>query len=222
MGRGVRRDDIELPALSRAAARRRGGGCRHSGRRARRWHTLGVRGLRFNHYFRDGKLHYRGGVPLDAATLARARDERARLAHAALDRREGLSRHDPDLAGDRPARRDRPHGPHRCAARHAGARLPGPVAPARRGRLLGEVVRCASREPRSAGLSGCARLSRGAGRRESRSNSCGARTGRIRAWKARCRTPATCSTCSTRGRRTRRSAARILVDNPARLYGFPP
>jgi predicted TIM-barrel fold metal-dependent hydrolase len=30
-----------------------------------------VRGLRFNHYFRDGKLHYRGGVPLDAArTLA--------------------------------------------------------------------------------------------------------------------------------------------------------
>ena len=37
----------------------------------RRWHTLGVRGLRFNHYFRDGKLHYRGGVPLDAARIAR-------------------------------------------------------------------------------------------------------------------------------------------------------
>lgn len=37
----------------------------------RRWHAGGVRGLRFNHYFRDGKLHYRGGVPLDAArTLA--------------------------------------------------------------------------------------------------------------------------------------------------------
>ena len=37
----------------------------------RRWHANGVRGLRFNHYFRDGKLHYRGGVPLDAArTLA--------------------------------------------------------------------------------------------------------------------------------------------------------
>ena len=37
----------------------------------RRWHALGVRGLRFNHFFRDGQLHYRGGVPLDAArTLA--------------------------------------------------------------------------------------------------------------------------------------------------------
>lgn len=36
-----------------------------------RWHALGVRGLRFNHFFRDGQLHYRGGVPLDAArTLA--------------------------------------------------------------------------------------------------------------------------------------------------------
>src|SRR5207302_4770705 len=37
----------------------------------RRWNELGVRGLRFNHFFRDGQLHYRGGVPLDAAkTLA--------------------------------------------------------------------------------------------------------------------------------------------------------
>src|SRR5258708_3276989 len=37
----------------------------------RRWHAIGVRGLRFNHFFRDGQLHYRGGVPLDAArTLA--------------------------------------------------------------------------------------------------------------------------------------------------------
>jgi predicted TIM-barrel fold metal-dependent hydrolase len=32
-----------------------------------RWHGLGVRGLRFNHFFRDGQLHYRGGVPLSAA-----------------------------------------------------------------------------------------------------------------------------------------------------------
>jgi predicted TIM-barrel fold metal-dependent hydrolase len=31
----------------------------------RRWHALGVRGLRFNHFFRNGQLHYRGGVPLD-------------------------------------------------------------------------------------------------------------------------------------------------------------
>jgi predicted TIM-barrel fold metal-dependent hydrolase len=37
----------------------------------RRWHAIGVRGLRFNHFFRDGQLHYRGGVPLEAArTLA--------------------------------------------------------------------------------------------------------------------------------------------------------
>jgi predicted TIM-barrel fold metal-dependent hydrolase len=33
----------------------------------RRWHGLGVRGLRFNHFFRGGALHYRGGVPLAAA-----------------------------------------------------------------------------------------------------------------------------------------------------------
>lgn len=37
----------------------------------RQWHELGVRALRFNHFFRDGQLHYRGGVPLAAAqTLA--------------------------------------------------------------------------------------------------------------------------------------------------------
>jgi predicted TIM-barrel fold metal-dependent hydrolase len=39
----------------------------------RRWHGLGVRGLRFNHFFRGGALHYRGGVPLEAVrTLAPA------------------------------------------------------------------------------------------------------------------------------------------------------
>jgi 2-pyrone-4,6-dicarboxylate lactonase len=35
----------------------------------RRWHDVGVRGLRFNHFFRGGALHYRGGVPLDAAKV---------------------------------------------------------------------------------------------------------------------------------------------------------
>jgi predicted TIM-barrel fold metal-dependent hydrolase len=35
----------------------------------RRWHEAGVRGLRFNHFFRGGALHYRGGVPLDAAKI---------------------------------------------------------------------------------------------------------------------------------------------------------
>src|SRR5882762_8025077 len=33
----------------------------------RRWAALGVRALRFNHFFRGGALHYRGGVPLSAA-----------------------------------------------------------------------------------------------------------------------------------------------------------
>src|SRR4029450_6488874 len=35
----------------------------------RRWAALGVRGLRFNHFFRDGQLHYRGGVTLEAARV---------------------------------------------------------------------------------------------------------------------------------------------------------
>src|SRR3979411_147410 len=33
----------------------------------RAWDRHGVRGLRFNHFFRDRQLHYRGGVPLSAA-----------------------------------------------------------------------------------------------------------------------------------------------------------
>jgi predicted TIM-barrel fold metal-dependent hydrolase len=33
----------------------------------RAWNALGVRGLRFNHFFRDGQLHYRGGIPLSEA-----------------------------------------------------------------------------------------------------------------------------------------------------------
>lgn len=33
----------------------------------RRWDRGGVRGLRFNHFFRDGKLHYGGGIGLDDA-----------------------------------------------------------------------------------------------------------------------------------------------------------
>jgi predicted TIM-barrel fold metal-dependent hydrolase len=33
----------------------------------RRWAANGVRALRFNHFFRGGQLHYRGGVPLTEA-----------------------------------------------------------------------------------------------------------------------------------------------------------
>ena len=32
-----------------------------------RWASLGVRGLRFNHFFRDGRFYYRGGIGLDVA-----------------------------------------------------------------------------------------------------------------------------------------------------------
>ena len=33
----------------------------------RKWNDLGIRALRFNHFFRDGKLHYQGGVTLENA-----------------------------------------------------------------------------------------------------------------------------------------------------------
>ena len=215
------RDARRAGAASGPAARRRGRRPRHAGgRTCARWHTLGVRGLRFNHFFRDGQLHYRGGVPLEAARILAPVDEGARLAPAALDRREGSARHDPDPEGDRPAGGDRPHGPHRRAGRHPA---PGFQALLR---LLGEGG-CWVK------LSGAHRVSRRRRtirtrarftRRWSRqipSSSCGAPTGRIRAWKARCRTPGTCSTCSTSGRADDAIRRRILVDNPARLYEFP-
>jgi predicted TIM-barrel fold metal-dependent hydrolase len=59
-----------LDALEREPKRLRGVAVADAGTppaELRRWHALGVRGLRFNHFFRDGQLHYRGGVPLDAA-----------------------------------------------------------------------------------------------------------------------------------------------------------
>src|ERR1700754_2346866 len=63
-----------LDALARQAGRLRGvaaAGADVLPAELHRWHALGVRGLRFNHFFRGGQLHYRGGVPLDAArTLA--------------------------------------------------------------------------------------------------------------------------------------------------------
>jgi predicted TIM-barrel fold metal-dependent hydrolase len=59
-----------LDALAREPARLRGvavADAAVSSSELRRWHERGVRGLRFNHFFRGGQLHYRGGVPLDAA-----------------------------------------------------------------------------------------------------------------------------------------------------------
>src|SRR4026207_1388132 len=57
-----------LDALARPPGGRGGGGPAGAAvlpAELRRWHALGVRGLRFNHFFRGGQLHYRGGVPLD-------------------------------------------------------------------------------------------------------------------------------------------------------------
>jgi len=61
-----------LDALARQPDRLRGvavADTRISPSDLRAWNGLGVRGLRFNHFYRDGQLHYRGGVPLDAARM---------------------------------------------------------------------------------------------------------------------------------------------------------
>jgi predicted TIM-barrel fold metal-dependent hydrolase len=63
-----------LDALKRQGDRLRGvavADSRVSPADLRAWNALGVRGLRFNHFYRDGELHYRGGVPLvEAKRLA--------------------------------------------------------------------------------------------------------------------------------------------------------
>jgi predicted TIM-barrel fold metal-dependent hydrolase len=59
-----------LDALTRAPDRLRGVAVADASvapAELERWHAAGVRGLRFNHFFRGGALHYRGGVPLDVA-----------------------------------------------------------------------------------------------------------------------------------------------------------
>jgi predicted TIM-barrel fold metal-dependent hydrolase len=59
-----------LDALARQPERLRGVAVADAGvapATLREWDRLGVRGLRFNHFFRGGQLHYRGGVPLEAA-----------------------------------------------------------------------------------------------------------------------------------------------------------
>jgi predicted TIM-barrel fold metal-dependent hydrolase len=59
-----------LDALRRTPDRLRGvavADANVSARDLRAWNDNGVRALRFNHFFRDGQLHYRGGVPLTEA-----------------------------------------------------------------------------------------------------------------------------------------------------------
>jgi predicted TIM-barrel fold metal-dependent hydrolase len=63
---------VMLDALTREAKRLRGVAVADtsvSPADLRQWHEFGVRGLRFNHFFRDGQLHYRGGVPLSEAKM---------------------------------------------------------------------------------------------------------------------------------------------------------
>ena len=84
----------------------------------RRWAALGVRGLRFNHFFRDGQLHYRGGVTLEAArALAPVMKELGWHLQLWIDVKD-LPETDPDPAIDRRAGGDRSHGPRRRARRH--------------------------------------------------------------------------------------------------------
>ena len=158
----------------------------------RRWHAAGVRGLRFNHFFRDGALHYRGGVPLSAApALAPVMAELGWHLQLWIDVKDL-----PDtisvLKAARPAGGDRPYGPHRRARRHGEPRFSGAASPCRRWRMLGESVRRASAEPSRAGLRGRKAVPRGARASQSGSARLGQRLAASahRGRDAGCRTPA--------------------------------
>ena len=100
-------------------------------------------------------------------------------------------------------------------------RLSEPAARSRRRLVLGKAVRRASPQPASARLSRCAAVPRSVGEGQSGTRWSGAATGRIRASRARCPTPGTCSNCSRLWTPDQATQQRILVTNPAKLYGFP-
>ena len=116
----------------------------------RAWNGVGVRGLRFNHFFRDGQLHYRGGVPLSAAEkLAPVMAELGWHLQLWIDVKDLPRDHSgAEIAGA--AGRDRSHGPHRCARRHRTDGFPEPAARGRRGLVLGQTVGRPSPQPQRA------------------------------------------------------------------------
>src|SRR6516165_6277436 len=128
----------------------------------RRWHAVGVRGLRFNHFFRDGTLHYRGGVPLAAAkALAPVMAELGWHLQLWVDVKD-LPDTIPVLkAIGRPVVID-----HMRPRRHRHAGFSKPASPPRRRRLLGQGFRCPPPEPERAGVSRCAAVPRGASARQ--------------------------------------------------------
>ena len=187
----------------------------------RRWHALGVRALRFNHFFRGGQLHYRGGVPLDAARkLAPLMRELGWHLQLWIDVKD-LPDTMPILQSiglpvviDHMGRTDARAGtgtrgisepaPRCSATAAAGSSCRARIGSAPRRR----IIRTRGRSTRR----WCGPI---------RTGWSGAPTGRIRASRARCRTPAICSTCSHEWTPDEAVRRKILTDNPARLYGFP-
>ena len=166
----------------------------------RRWDKLGVRALRFNHFFRGGQLHYRCGVTLDTAkTLAPQMKDLGWHLQLWIDCKD-MPETIPILdAIGLPVLIDHMG---RTDAR-TGTGTPG----------FQSLLRYVGDGRGWVKVSGAHRLSNNAPdfRRRNRSmrrwcgptrsGSCGAATGRIRASRARCRTPATSTSCSTTGRR---------------------
>jgi Amidohydrolase len=168
----------------------------------RQWASLGVRGLRFNHFFRDGQLHYRGGVPLSGAErLAPVMAELGWHLQLWIDVKDlpetitilkslGLPVVIDHMAAPMPARARRRKVSRvycaRSATAGAGPSCRAPIASAATRRIIPTRGHFTKRwcEP-------------------IRNAWCGAATGRIRALRARCPMPDICSNCSNCGRRTR-------------------
>ena len=173
----------------------------------RRWHALGVRGLRFNHFFRDGQLHYRGGVPLEAArVLAPVMRELGWHLQLWIDVKD-LPETIPILqALDLPVVIDH-MGRTDARAGTGDRRIPEPAAPARRRRLLGQAVGRAPHQPQARPTIPTRSRCTPPWSPRIPSGWSGAATGRTRAWRRRCRRWAISSTCSSNGRRTPRSGS---------------